>query len=44
MAGYLNYNTHSLDAPIENQFPVDIHAPLLDRIDMLIEAAQGGAN
>ena len=35
-----NY-THSVDEPIENQFPVDIHAPLLDRIDMLIEAARG---
>jgi SpoVK/Ycf46/Vps4 family AAA+-type ATPase len=30
-----------MDAPIENQFPVDIYAPLLDRIDMLIEAARG---
>jgi hypothetical protein len=34
------YETHSIDAPIENQFPVDIQAPLLDRIDMLIEAAK----
>ena len=32
--------THSTDEAIENQFPVDIHAPLLDRIDMLIEAAR----
>ena len=40
MAKSDNY-THSMDEPIENQFPVDIHAPLLDRIDMLIEAAQG---
>ena len=30
-----------MDTPIENQFPVDIYAPLLDRIDMLIEAARG---
>ena len=40
MAKTDNY-THSIDEPIENQFPVDIHAPLLDRIDMLIVAARG---
>ena len=33
--------THSIDEAIENQFQFDIHAPLLDRIDMLIEAARG---
>ena len=36
-----HYRNHSMDAPIENQFLADIHAPLLDRIDMLIEAARG---
>ena len=41
MAKSNNYRNHSMDAPIENQFPVDIYAPLLDRIDMLIEAARG---
>ena len=39
MAKSDNY-THSMDAPIKDQFPVDIHAPLLDRIDMLIVAAR----
>ena len=33
--------SHSTDEAIEDQSPVDIHAPLLDRIDMLIEAARG---
>ena len=41
MAKSNNYRNHSMDAPIENQFPVDIYAPLLDRVDMLIEAARG---
>ncbi len=41
MAKSNNYRNHSMDTPIENQFPVDIHAPLLDRVDMLIEAARG---
>ena len=41
MAKTNHYRNHSMDAPIENQFPVDIYAPLLDRIDMLIEAARG---
>ncbi len=41
MAKSNHYRNHSMDAPIENQFPVDIYAPLLDRIDMLIEAARG---
>lgn len=41
MAKSNNYRNHSMDAPIENQFQVDIYAPLLDRIDMLIEAARG---
>ena len=33
--------THSIDEATESQFQFDIHAPLLDRIDMLIEAARG---
>lgn len=41
MAKPNSYRNHSMDTPIENQFPVDIYAPLLDRIDMLIEAARG---
>ena len=41
MAKPNHHRNHSMDAPIENQFPVDIYAPLLDRIDMLIEAARG---
>ena len=41
MAKSNHYRNHSMDTPIENQFPVDIYAPLLDRIDMLIEAARG---
>ena len=32
MAKPNHYRNHSMDTPIENQFPVDIYAPLLDRI------------
>ena len=41
MAKPNHHRNRSMDAPIENQFPVDIYAPLLNRIDMLIEAARG---
>ena len=41
MAKPNHHRNHSMDAPIENQFQVDIYAPLLDRIDMLIDAARG---
>ena len=41
MAKPNHYRNHSMDTPIENQFPVDIYATWLDRLDMLIEAARG---
>ena len=34
-------NSHSTDCNVDDKHPVDIHTPLLDRIDMLIEAARG---
>ena len=33
-------NSHSTDCNVDDKHPVDIHTPLLDRIDMLIEAAR----